>query len=199
MHVQSTDFLSSLLRDSFETIFSKNCLAVVHMFETSFSHHHSICFPFSIGISSSSHWLVRVHGDISLFIPDTGNLYFFYLLFLINLLWSLLILINLFKYLQCIEFSNVWGFSIFLLLNSSLFPHGPVIHTIYFQSLLGDGLKFPLWPFIWLVLEKAMATHSSTLAWRIPGTEEPSGLPSMGSHRVGHDWSDLAAAACFYF
>ena len=36
-------------------------------------------------------------------------------------------------------------------------------------------------------LEKEMATHSSILAWRIPGTEEPSGLPSMGSHRVGHD------------
>ena len=36
-------------------------------------------------------------------------------------------------------------------------------------------------------LEKGMATHSSILAWRIPGTEEPSGLPSMGSHRVGHD------------
>ena len=44
-------------------------------------------------------------------------------------------------------------------------------------------------------LEKEMATHSSVLAWRIPGTEEPGGLPSMGSHRVGHDWSDLAAAA----
>ena len=44
-------------------------------------------------------------------------------------------------------------------------------------------------------LEKAMATHSSVLAWRIPGTEEPSGLLSMGSHRVGHGWSDLAAAA----
>ena len=44
-------------------------------------------------------------------------------------------------------------------------------------------------------LEKAMATHSSVLAWRIPGTMEPGGLPSMGSHRVGHDWSDLAAAA----
>ena len=43
--------------------------------------------------------------------------------------------------------------------------------------------------------EKAMATHSSVLAWRIPGTEEPGGLLSMGSHRVGHDWSDLAAAA----
>ena len=40
--------------------------------------------------------------------------------------------------------------------------------------------------------EKEMATHSSFLAWRIPGTGEPGGLPSMGSHRVGHDWSDLA-------
>ena len=44
-------------------------------------------------------------------------------------------------------------------------------------------------------LEKEMATHSSVLAWRIPGTGEPGGLPSMGSHRVGHDWSDLTAAA----
>ena len=44
-------------------------------------------------------------------------------------------------------------------------------------------------------LEKEMATHSSVLAWRIPGMREPDGLPSMGSHRVGHDWSDLAAAA----
>ena len=44
-------------------------------------------------------------------------------------------------------------------------------------------------------LEKEMATHSSVFAWRIPGTGEPGGLPSMGSHRVGHDWSDLAAAA----
>ena len=40
-----------------------------------------------------------------------------------------------------------------------------------------------------------MATHSSVLAWRIPGTGEPGGLPSMGSHRVGHDSSDLTAAA----
>ena len=44
-------------------------------------------------------------------------------------------------------------------------------------------------------LEKEMATHSSVLAWRIPGTGEPGGLLFMGSHRVGHDWSDLAAAA----
>ena len=46
-------------------------------------------------------------------------------------------------------------------------------------------------------LEKEMATHSSVLAWRIPGSGEPGGLPSVGSHRVRHDWSDLvAAAAC---
>ena len=48
----------------------------------------------------------------------------------------------------------------------------------------------------------ARRTHSSVLAWRIPGTGEPVGLPSMGSHRVGHDWSNLAAAevtyACLY-
>ena len=46
-------------------------------------------------------------------------------------------------------------------------------------------------------LEKEMAAHSSVLAWRIPGMGEPGGLPSMGSHRVGHDWSDLAAAASY--
>ena len=44
-------------------------------------------------------------------------------------------------------------------------------------------------------LEKETAIHSSVLAWRIPGTAEPGGLPSTGSHRVGHDWSDLAVAA----
>ena len=43
-----------------------------------------------------------------------------------------------------------------------------------------------------------MATHSSVLAWRIPETAEPGGLPSVGSHRVGHDWSDLAAAAAAF-
>ena len=48
-----------------------------------------------------------------------------------------------------------------------------------------------------------MAAHSSVLAWRIPGMGEPGGLPSMGSHRVGHDWSDLAVsrlavAVCIY-
>ena len=56
------------------------------------------------------------------------------------------------------------------------------------ESDTGERLHFH-------ALEKAIATHSRVLAWRIPGTGEPSGLPSMGSHRVRHDWRDLAAAA----
>ena len=51
-------------------------------------------------------------------------------------------------------------------------------------------------------MEKEMETHSSVLALRIPGSGEPGGLPSMGSHRVRHDWSDLAVAAsnnAFFF
>ena len=47
-------------------------------------------------------------------------------------------------------------------------------------------------------LEKEMATHSSVLPWRIPGAGEPGGLPSMGLHRVRHDWSNLAAAAILH-
>ena len=47
--------------------------------------------------------------------------------------------------------------------------------------------------------EKAMATHSSVLAWRTPGTGEPGGLPSMGSHRVGHDWRDLVVVVCTHY
>ena len=56
------------------------------------------------------------------------------------------------------------------------------------QIFMGQSFHFH-------ALEKEMATHSSVLAWRIPGTGEPDGLLSMGSHRVRHDWSDLAAAA----
>ena len=51
-----------------------------------------------------------------------------------------------------------------------------------------------IWYSLGLVLERAMASHSSVLAWRIPGMGEPGGLPSMWSHRFGHDWSHLAAA-----
>ena len=57
-----------------------------------------------------------------------------------------------------------------------------------------DSKRDITFTFPFYALEKEMATHSSVLAWRIPGTGEPGGLPSLGSHRVGHDWSDLAAA-----
>ena len=59
------------------------------------------------------------------------------------------------------------------------------------QTWLSDFTVF----FHFHALEKAMAAHSSVPAWRIPGTGEPGGLPPMGSHRVGHDWGNLAAAA----
>ena len=61
------------------------------------------------------------------------------------------------------------------------------------QTRLSD---FPF-SFHFHALEKEMATHSSVLAWRVPGKGEPGGLPSMGSHRVGHDRNDLAAAAAW--
>ena len=57
------------------------------------------------------------------------------------------------------------------------------------------GLSDFTFTFHFHALEKEMATHSSVLAWRIPGMGEPGGLQSMGSHRVEHDWSDLAVAA----
>ena len=57
------------------------------------------------------------------------------------------------------------------------------------------GLSDFTFTFHFHALEKEMATHSSVRAWRIPGMGKPGGLLSMGSHRVGHKWSDLAAAA----
>ena len=65
---------------------------------------------------------------------------------------------------------------------------------IYFKFRLSDFT----FTFHFHALEKEMATHSSVLAWRISGTGEPGGLPSMESHRVRHDWSDLAAAAAYF-
>ena len=59
--------------------------------------------------------------------------------------------------------------------------HTHTLQTLSFKASVPFSVSVPCF------LEKAMATHSSALAWRIPGTEEPSGLLSMGSHRVGHD------------
>ena len=71
------------------------------------------------------------------------------------------------------------------------------LHTVHGVSKSRTRLSDFTVTFHSHALEKEMATHSSILAWRIPGTEESDGLLSMGSHRVGHDWSDLAAAANF--
>ena len=60
----------------------------------------------------------------------------------------------------------------------------PVSHFIFDGEHFLSNFTFT---FHFHALEKEMATHSSVLAWRIPGTVEPGGLPSMGSHRVGHD------------
>ena len=62
-------------------------------------------------------------------------------------------------------------------------------------SLSRARLNNFIFTFHFHALEKKMATHSSVLAWRIPGAGKSGGLPSLGSHRVRHDWSDLAAAA----
>ena len=78
----------------------------------------------------------------------------------------------------------------------------PPVRAVSLPSLTDDLLNTvasichtcssrPINPFHLHALEKEMATHSSVLAWRIPGTREPGGLLSMGSHRVRHDWSDL--------
>ena len=61
-----------------------------------------------------------------------------------------------------------------IVLSAVRWPHGKKIQKEWIYNFKGK-------------LEKEMATHSSVLAWRIPGTGEPGGLPSMGSHRVGHD------------
>ena len=75
--------------------------------------------------------------------------------------------------------------------------HGPrsLVPAVHGVAKSRTRLSDFTFTFHFHALQKEMATHSIVLAWRIPGTGDPSGLPSLGSHRVGHDWSDLAAAA----
>ena len=85
-------------------------------------------------------------------------------------------------------------------LTFSLFSANPVDGGAWWAAVHGvtEGrtrLSDFTFTFPFHALEKEMATHPSVLAWGIPGTGEPGGLPSMGSHRVRHDLSDLAAAA----
>ena len=70
-------------------------------------------------------------------------------------------------------------------------PWWAVVHGVARSQTRLSDFTFT---FHFQALEKEMATHSSVLAWRIPGMGEPRGLPSMGLHRVRHDWSDLASA-----
>ena len=80
----------------------------------------------------------------------------------------------------------------------SLWPHGLQQARLpcpsRFPGACSNSCPLSFWQFHFPALEKEMATHSSVPAWRIPGMKEFGGLLSMGSHRVGHDWSDLAAA-----
>ena len=102
----------------------------------------------------------------------------------------------LFKCISC--------FSSFLVHFVSSWVVSPFLYIWILQVTILEWIAFPFsrgssqprdWTPVSCTAEKAMAPHSSTLAWRIPGTGEPGGLPSLGSHRVGHYWSDLAAAA----
>ena len=83
--------------------------------------------------------------------------------------------------------------------SSTLLPgklHGWTFQTsVHGVTKSGTPLSDFTFTFHFPELQKETATHSSVLAWRIPGTGEPGGLMSMGSHRVRHNWSDLAAAA----
>ena len=72
-----------------------------------------------------------------------------------------------------------------------MWPHSNPLFILSRVHLMQHAFTFT---FHFHALEKEMATHFSVLAWRIPGMGEPGGLLSMGLHRVGHDWSDLAAA-----
>ena len=93
---------------------------------------------------------------------------------------------------------TAWSFNSCVRINTDLTPH----HSI--TSLVAQMVKrLPTMQEIQVhslgwedLLEKEMATHSSTLAWKIPWTEEPGGLQSMGSQRVGHDW---ATSLSFHF
>ena len=71
----------------------------------------------------------------------------------------------------------------------------PCLFNLYAELDTTEWLHFHFSLLRTVKVEKEMATHSSVIAWRIPGTGDPGGLPSMGSHRIGHDWSVLAAAA----
>ena len=90
----------------------------------------------------------------------------------------------------CITWPKYWSFRFSI---SSSNEYSGLIS--FGMDWLDLRLSYFTFTFHFHALEKEMATHSSVLAWRIPETGKPGGLLSLGSHRVGHDWSDLAAAS----
>ena len=97
------------------------------------------------------------------------------------------VLILPFGYPLCVKSKSLCStfsiaYSVFLCCRNPLY----MLDTNHFSDLCIANIFSPLSCFL-TILEKEMATHSSVLAWRIKGTAEPGGLPSMGSHRVGHD------------
>ena len=107
-------------------------------------------------------------------------------------------------YLNNSTFLNFFFFSLHFLENdfyNILAPHKALTHNknkftlVSYCFLINEHSRslYFIRSFLILPNDCEMATHSSVLAWRIPGTGEPGGLPSMGSHRVGHDWSGLAS------
>ena len=89
--------------------------------------------------------------------------------------------------------SVTWPLNMFALIFNDSESGKSTLDTINLYVIKSLGKKCER-TFTWFPMEKEMATHSSVLAWRIPEMEEPDGLPSMGSHRVRHDWCDLVAA-----
>ena len=111
--------------------------------------------------------------------------------FLIFFSWYCKIIINIF-----IELENIHGKMCIMWVCNSKKIHKVILPCFIWFSmqLIGILIKHLPCDLKYAQSVKAMAPHSSTLAWKIPWAEEPGRLQSMGSHRVGHDWSDLAAA-----
>ena len=96
---------------------------------------------------------------------------------------------------QCLAYSD-WSVTVSSCWWWSLHRLKILAHTRQKTQVYPTILSIDIYGAHRLCSEKAVATHSSALAWRIPGTEEPGGLLSVASHRVRHDWCDLAASDC---
>ena len=173
--------------------------------------------PFTICLSRSHqpyvkylwHWILIASSGGSFCLPTalTRWTFFIQLSYKSPSLNSIDSSLAIFEYLKAAVIASLsWASSygmtmhwhrIFLWITPSIHSYGEGNGTLLQYSCLENPMDFTF-TFHFHALEKEMATCSSVLAWRIPGTGEPDGLPSMGSHRVRHDWSDLAAAVAAY-